>query len=71
MKRRKRKSLLKSKKTLTLDRITKEEISLSLIRLSVLLAAGIILSGTPFISPVLIIVLIGLVGSLIVLNHDK
>lgn len=54
-----------------LDRVTKEEVFISLVWVAVLVAIGIILSGTRYATPVLVVLVVGLVGSLIVLNYEK
>jgi hypothetical protein len=49
----------------------KKEIIMSLIWIAVLIAAGTILSGTSYMTPVLVVVVVGFIGSLIVFNYEK
>lgn len=59
------------KKPTRMDNVTKEEILVSLVWIAVLVAAGIILSGTRYATAVLTVVVVGLIGCLIVLNYEK
>lgn len=69
--------MVKSKKNKTglrkaiKDRIAREEILLTLIWVVVLIMVGTILNGTKYSTYVLVLILIGLIGSLIVVNYNK
>ncbi len=59
------------KRPTKMDNVKKEEILISLVWVSVLVAAGIILGGTRYATAVLTVIVVGLIGCLIVLNYEK
>ncbi len=59
------------KRPTRLDNVTREEIFISLVWVSVLVATGIILGGTRYATYVLTVIVIGMIGCLIVFNYDK
>ena len=59
------------KRPTRMDNVKKEEILISLVWVSVLVATGIILSGTRYATAVLTVIVVGLIGCLIVLNYEK
>jgi hypothetical protein len=63
--------MVKTKKARKLDRLTKEEILISLIWIAVLISVGIILNGTRYMTYSLIVILIGMITTLVVLNYKK
>ncbi|MEA3378581.1 MAG: hypothetical protein U9Q69_02975 [Nanoarchaeota archaeon] len=53
------------------NRIAREEVLLSIIWVAVLVMSGIILEGTAYATYVLVLILVGMIGSLIVVNYNK